>query len=235
MKFSSHPALDALAAEYVIGTLRGPARRRFERAIAAEPLVATRVTYWQSRMNLKPAGAGAVQPSASVWKRIERDLNLRSLAPPWYARVSLWRNWALAASAALVFVFATQWLRLSDPKSDPNAQLASIAILAGDDAAVRGTTVSALISKDGKRLALRSERAIVAGALRSYELWLLPEGGGAPISLAVLGSLDAEFTVPSQQVGRIARGAKLAVSVEPAGGSKTGAPTGPVILVGAVS
>jgi anti-sigma-K factor RskA len=29
-------------------------------------------------------------------------------------------------------------------------------------------------------------------------------------------------------------GAKLAVSVEPAGGSPTGAPTGPVILVGEI-
>jgi anti-sigma-K factor RskA len=201
MKLARHPALDALAAEYVIGTLRGAARRRFERAIATEPLVATRVTYWQQRMNLKPSSAGAVQPSAAVWKRIERELNLRSLAPPWYARVSVWRNWAIASSAALVLLFGAQWSRISEP----TVELASVATLAGDDAAVRGTTVSALLSKDGKRLALRSERAIVADASRSYELWLLPEGGGAPISLAVLGSLDAEFAVPSAQVGRIAR------------------------------
>jgi anti-sigma-K factor RskA len=231
MKFSQHAALDALAAEYVLGTLRGAARRRFERAIVTEPLVATRINYWQHRMNLKPAAAGAVQPSASVWKLIERDLNLRAFSPPWYARISLWRNWALAASASLVLVFGAQFLRLSEPA----VELASIATLAGDDAAVRGTTVAALLSKDGKRLALRAERAIVADAARSYELWLLPDGGGAPISLAVLGSLDAEFAVPAAQVGRIGRGAKLAVSVEPAGGSKTGAPTGPVILVGAVS
>lgn len=231
MNLSRHPALDALAAEYVIGTLRGPARRRFERAMSSEPLVATRVAYWQNRMNLKPSAAGAVKPSAAVWKRIERNLNLRSLAPPWYARVSIWRNWALAASAVLVLIVGAQWLRLAEPV----VELASIATLAGDDAAVRGTTVSALLSKDGKRLALRAERAIVADAARSYELWLLPDGGGAPISLAVLGSLDAEFAVPAAQIGRIARGAKLAVSVEPAGGSKTGAPTGPVILVGAVS
>ncbi|TAG81553.1 MAG: hypothetical protein EAZ21_05675 [Betaproteobacteria bacterium] len=231
MKLSTHRALDALAAEYVIGTLRGFARRRFERAIVSEPLVATRVAYWQNRMNLKPSGAGAVQPSASVWKRIERDLNLRALTPPWYSRVTLLRTWALAASFALVLVVGAQWVRFNDPIQE----LSAVATLAGDDAAVRGTTVAALLSKDGKRLALRAERAVVADAARSYELWLLPEGGGAPISLAVLGSLDAEFALPKSHVGRIGRGAKLAVSVEPAGGSKTGAPTGPVILVGAVS
>jgi anti-sigma-K factor RskA len=231
MKLATHRALDALAAEYVLGTLRGAARRRFERALAHEPLVAARVNYWLQRINLKPSTAQAVQPSSAVWKRIERELNLRALQPPWYARMNLWRTWALAASAVLVLVLGAQLIRLSEPTVELNA----IAQLAGDDAAVRGTTVAALLSRDGKRLALRAERAIVADAARSYELWLLPDGGGAPISLAVLSSLDAEFAVPAAQVGRISRGAKLAVSVEPAGGSKTGAPTGPVILVGAVS
>jgi anti-sigma-K factor RskA len=231
MKLATHPALDALAAEYVLGTLRGAARRRFERALSSEPLVAGRVNYWQQRINLKPSAVQAVQPSREVWKRIERDLNLRALQPPWYSRLNIWRNWALAASVALVLVIGTQLIRVAEPP----VELTAIATLAGDDVAVRGTTVSALLSRDGKRLALRSERAIVADAARSYELWLLPNGGGAPISLAVLGSLDAAFSVPPAQVGRIARGAKLAVSVEPAGGSKTGAPTGPVILVGAIS
>lgn len=231
MKLATHPALDALAAEYVLGTLRGAARRRFERSLASEPLVAARVNYWQQRINLKPSAAQAVQPSREVWKRVERDLNLRALQPPWYSRLNIWRNWALAASVALVLVIGTQLIRVAEPP----VELTAIATLAGDDVAVRGTTVSALLSRDGKRLALRSERAIVADAARSYELWLLPDGGGAPISLAVLGSLDAEFSVPPAQVGRIARGAKLAVSVEPAGGSKTGAPTGPVILVGAIT
>ncbi len=231
MKLAGHRALDALAAEYVIGTMRGAARRRFERAIASEPLVASRVTYWQQRMNLKPSEVQAVQPSAAVWKRIERDLNLRALAPPWYARVNLWRSWALAVSAALVLVLGAQWLRMQETPVALNA----IARLAGDEAAVRGTSVEALLSRDGKRIVLRAERPIVADLARSYELWLLPEGGAAPISLAVLGSLSAEFELPAAQIGRIARGAKLAVSVEPAGGSKTGAPTGPVILIGAVS
>jgi anti-sigma-K factor RskA len=76
---------------------------------------------------------------------------------------------------------------------------------------------------------------VVAGPQQSYELWLLPEEGGAPISLAVLGSLDARFKLPEAQVSRVRSGAKLAVSVEPAGGSPTGGPTGPVILVGQIT
>ena len=52
------------------------------------------------------------------------------------------------------------------------------------------------------------------------------------MSLAVLGTLDASFEVPERHRGKL-RG-QLAVSVEPAGGSPTGKPTGPVILVGAI-
>jgi len=50
----------------------------------------------------------------------------------------------------------------------------------------------------------------------------------------VLGSLDARLALPRAQAARLTRGAKLAVSVEPAGGSPTGAPTGPVVFAGAI-
>ncbi|MGL4231356.1 MAG: anti-sigma factor [Casimicrobium sp.] len=230
MKLSQHKALDALVAQYILGTMRGAARRRFERAMRDEPLVATRVNYWLQRANLKPSEAHAVQPSPQVWKAIERDLNLARFRPPWYARVNVLRNWAFAATAALMLFIAGQWIvpTLIQP------ELQSVARLSGSDQIIAGTTVTASRSRDGKRLSLKSDRAVVASAQQSYELWLLPENGAAPISLAVLGSLDATFDVPAAQVGRVSRGAKLAVSVEPAGGSKTGAPTGPVILVGAI-
>lgn len=84
-------------------------------------------------------------------------------------------------------------------------------------------------------LRLRASRPVLAGPQQSYELWLIPREGGAPISLAVLGQLDVELRLPAAQAGRLQAGAKLAVSVEPAGGSPTGAPTGPVILIGELS
>jgi anti-sigma-K factor RskA len=227
MKLANHRALDALCAEYVLGTLRGPARKRFERAIQIEPLVATRVNYWLQRAKLKPSSANAVQPSPEVWKTIARDLNLDALRPPWYGRLNVWRNWAVVASTALVLLVAGQWLlpTILAP------ELQSVARLQGE---ANAAGVVASLTRDGKRLALKADRAVIASAQQSYELWLLPADGGAPISLAVLGSLDANVSVPAAQVGRIAKGAKLAVSVEPAGGSRTGAPTGPVILVGAI-
>ena len=94
--------------------------------------------------------------------------------------------------------------------------------------------LTASLSKDHQFLELRSARPIEAGPQQSYELWLIPKEGDAPLSLAVLGRLDARLIVPAGHRARLQVGATLAVSVEPAGGSPTGAPTGPVILAGAI-
>jgi anti-sigma-K factor RskA len=111
-------------------------------------------------------------------------------------------------------------------------QFTEVARLAGKD---QPATLIAARSADGRSLALRASRPVLAGPGQSYELWLIPKEGGAPISLAVLGSLDARFELPAPQAPRVQPGAKLAISVEPAGGSPTGAPTGPVILIGDVT
>ena len=97
-----------------------------------------------------------------------------------------------------------------------------------------GSRVAAHLSPDGRTLELHASRPVLAGPAQSYELWLLPTEGGAALSVAVVGSLDARFDVPMGLVGRLHKGAKLAISVEPAGGSPSGVATGPVILVGEI-
>jgi anti-sigma-K factor RskA len=65
-------------------------------------------------------------------------------------------------------------------------------------------------------------------ANRSLELWSLPPQG-APRSLGLIAADKATVV----QRGKVLDGtAAFAVSLEPAGGSPTGAPTGPVLYVG---
>lgn len=226
MNLARSPHLDALCGEYLLGTLRGPARRRFERTLRHEPLVALRHQYWQQLFALRYANGIAVQPSASVWRRLSRELELQRYRTPWFRRIGIWQIWAGAATAALMLALSFNILQ---PRFAP--EFTEIAQLSGED---KNVIVTASFSDNGKQLALRAGRPIVAGPNQSYELWLLPESGEAPISLAVLGQLDSQFTLPTAYAQRILSGAKFAVSVEPAGGSPTGAPTGPVILVGAI-
>jgi len=225
MKLVHDPRLDALCGEYLLGTLRGPARRRFERALREEPLVAARLRHWQA---LAPRYASMIEtpPPASAWPRLERELGLSRYRTPWHRRVSLWRGWAIAATVAALLAVGLQILPFH-----PATSFSEIAQLSGPGDAAR---ISAALSADRKTLELRATRPVLAGPSQSYELWLIPAEGGAPVSLAVLGSLDAKLALPAAQAARLTRGAKLAVSVEPAGGSPTGAPTGPVLFAGAI-
>ena len=225
MKIEHHALLDVLCGEYLLGTLRGAARRRFERALLNEPLAALRLRHWQGIFTPRYTSMMEMQPSANSWKRLERELDLARYRTPWLRRTSFWRGWAAAVTVALALAIGLQTL-----KPAPEAPAAvEIARLEGKEI----TRVSAVLTRDGRTLELRAARPTVPAATKSYELWLLPAEGGA-ISLAVLSSLDARFALPPGQVERLRAGAKLAVTLEPAGGSPEGKATGPVILIGEI-
>jgi len=70
---------------------------------------------------------------------------------------------------------------------------------------------------------------------RAFELWLLPEGQGAPRSLGLLPATDAgSLRLPREVRDQLDQGRALAVSLEPPGGSPTGQPTGPVVYQGSI-
>ena len=68
---------------------------------------------------------------------------------------------------------------------------------------------------------------------RSYELWLIASDNPKPRSLGLVGA--DEFTtrpLPADFDVAALRQASYAVSLEPAGGSPSGVPTGPVLFTG---
>jgi anti-sigma-K factor RskA len=225
MRLDHHALLDALCGEYLIGTLRGAARRRFERALREEPRVALRLRHWQD-MEPRYSMKSQLRPSGRVWSRLEKELGLADYRMPWHRRRDFWASVAaVAASIVLIIAFVQQ-------VDEPARGLVEIAQLSAKDQRVR---VSAQRSADGRTLALRASPAMVAGTNQSYELWLIPAEGGDPISLGVLGALDGRLVIPQARRQELRAGATLAVSVEPAGGSPSGKPSGLVILTGRIS
>ena len=74
-----------------------------------------------------------------------------------------------------------------------------------------------------------------ADAQRSHELWVIPQGG-TPRSLGTLSADRQSHKVLADALADLLQqGATIAISVEPMGGSPTGAPTGPVIATGALT
>jgi anti-sigma-K factor RskA len=69
---------------------------------------------------------------------------------------------------------------------------------------------------------------------RALELWMLPDGR-PPQSLGLVPATGIERVPLRSPVGVALQGIPaLAVSLEPPGGSPTGAPTGPVLYTGRV-
>ena len=89
-----------------------------------------------------------------------------------------------------------------------------------------------VISADLDQGLLQTEavNAPASASNTSYELWVLP-AEGPPLSLGLLPVIagSVETQISAQLVAALAGAGRLAISVEPVGGSPTGLPTGPVV------
>lgn len=220
--------IEALAAEYVLGSLKGPARRRFERWMMESGRVRQEVWFWEEKLGQLSTEVPPETPPPDVWAAIEHRL--------WPATHSsdtrqkrglrwLWPGWSLTATAAAV-LFAV--LLVQQPASGPGgAQLSGAIVQANVSDPLW------LVSESGtdSLLKLRTVAANAAGAGKDYELWIVPENG-QPLSLGVIpaGSVH-QVTLTEKARQALASSRTLAISLEPRGGSPTGAPTGPILHV----
>lgn len=215
---------DRLAAEYVLGTLRGGARRRFETLMGAHPMLRGAVVRWQDRLQPLSEVVPPVTPSERVWRAIEARLDGTAAVPArgrlWGA-LAFWRGWSVLATAAAVVMAVL--LMQPTPMPPP-----VVVVLAAPQGA---STFVASLSPDGHSLVVRPLAAVQVEAGRALELWAVP-GQGAPRSLGLIRS--DQPTVVRRRL-ELPATAALAVSLEPPGGSPTGAPTGPILYSGRVS
>jgi anti-sigma-K factor RskA len=222
-----HPELiDRLASEYVLGTLRGPARRRFEGLIRAYLPARRAVTWWEQRLAEIAMHLPPVAPPPQVWARIEqRTVGASPASGPQRSATRWWQ--AVAASLAVIAIGLATVITVRTPQVQVQTlQPSQVAIVA--DATAPLWVINAF--PENEQLRVRALRAITIEANRVYELWMLPNAGTPPVSLGLLpvnGEITLPLTATAAQI--LAASSTLAVSVEPPGGSPTGAPTGPVV------
>lgn len=223
MNYERPEIVDALAREYVLGTLRGRARTRFERLLPGSFRMQRAVTEWQTRLSGLYANVPPVDVPAAVWRRIEQATG--EAAPPAPNRA----GWLTAIAATLfAVVFAGLYLSVDRTPELPIFQ----AVLTDADSA---PAWSVQVYRDGETARARSLAATAPPAGRVFELWMLPEDDSAPVSLGVLGRDDAAtLALDRRQIDILSRSKALAISIEPPGGSPTGVPTGDVVFVGAL-
>jgi anti-sigma-K factor RskA len=217
--------IELLAAEYVIGTLRGSARRRFERICSSMPAASAARQRWEDRFATLALDLDPIQPRAQTWQAIHRHIapaTVTSMRPRMRRR-----HWLpLAAAAAVLGValwLVPQWV------STPT----QIVAVLGADAQHPQWRIER--SADAHQLRVTTLGAMTSNPQRAFELWALPRDGKPPVSLGLLPRAgNAALTLSIAQTTAVLAAGKLAVSIEPPGGSPTGAPTGPVIMLGEV-
>lgn len=226
MKYADPELLDQLGREYVLGTLRGPARRRFEVLCRTDAAAREVVRKWEDRLLGLSVALPPVEPSASVWPVVQGKLGFETTVRPAPRRVTTRWQFAIAAMLALLAA-GLGWILAT--RTGPPVAIATLAPEGG--AAI--WSVETYPERGRVRIVVAGQVPAQAG--RSYELWALPEGG-APVSLGLMPSGAAETRrLNAAQLTALAASRKIAVSLEPLGGSPTGAPTGPVLYVGALN
>jgi anti-sigma-K factor RskA len=220
MRHDDSQLIEALAAEYVLGTLRGPARTHFERWRATSQPIDAAIHAWEDRLAPLALAVPRLEPPSSAWAGIDR--RVRALE----GRSTSGAQWrALAAVIALGVLLGLGFFIWRVEQGAALQPYATIAQASG------APLWRIEVSPDYERM-----RAVTIGpyarrADRSLELWALPEGK-APVSLGLLPAAGGvERTLTAMQQSALRAAAHVAVSLEPVGGSPTGAPTGPVLFV----
>ena len=217
------------AAEYVLGLLEGEAKMEAERRMASDAAFAREVERWRVRFAefddvTEPHAAGE-----ALWRRIEATVGASPAAP---AVPSLWsRLWndlrvmrtaAVGASLAVLLMAVGFGAAIRQARMQP----AMVAVLL--DGSRAGAVVHAFA--DG-RVVLVPLTSINVPAGRALQVWTLPSRERGPVSV---GLMDRARTLELdlRDLPRPGSDQLFEITLEPAGGSPTGRPTGPILFKG---
>ena len=218
-------AADILAAEYVLGTLPLEQREAAATRIRRDTHFALAVARWEERLSaLNTAYEDA--PAPNLLPQIEARLfGVPAQKPgqkPAQKRV-FWKSWFGGAAVAAALGLAVLVFLPNQPPSFTPLPFTPLTTLAAENSDLRYA-----VGLRGQELHIARIAGPAAEAGRVHELWLIV-GEAAPVSLGLIMGEDITLAASG-----LAPGMVLAISLEPTGGSPTGAPTGPVLVTGVI-
>jgi anti-sigma-K factor RskA len=222
---------EAMAGEYVLGTLDARTSQRIAAALPLDPLWRKAVDEWEARLAPLATLARPEAPPPDTWDRIESRF-APALSPQARRRrrfAWLWRLWAMGATGAAVAVAVYAFM----PRPQPVRMLTVLVT----DRNAPGLTAEA--DRAGTlRLgayAAPTGRQLQAPSGRDLQIWALNPGMTAPVSLGLLPHEPRGVTIFDRLPIQPQPGMLIEITVEPEHGSPTGKPTGPVVFYGRMS
>jgi anti-sigma-K factor RskA len=226
--------LDALAGEYVLGLMTETERLAFEAQTDRDEAARKALREAQERFaELDMTAPPAVAP-AGLWARIAVDIDQSEKIVPLRpaarrrtpaAGTRFWHGFTAAAAAALVLAvigFAT--IRTFVVRTQPQ-----LIVVLLDAQAQPGAIIEASYSGDSIRVVPLTNINVPEG--KTLQVWTLPNPQTGPVSMGLLEQARAkilsDFNLPPPQPQQL-----YEITLEQAGGSPTGRPTGPIIAKG---
>lgn len=222
MNYLKEERLNVLAAEYVLGTLRGKARTRFQKLMMQYQAVGDAVAQWEQYLSGFADTIAPVTPGPNVWETIQLRLGHKvintehdNVVEIERAKRGRWRVLSMLSTAAALLLAVV----LIATQPEPIDEVSHIAVVNNTD-----NTPLWVIEVSSSSLSVKVTDAFTALDDKDYELWMVPASGEAPISLGLLPELGGDSrATPSILLDKSI--AALAVSLEAPGGSVTGSPT----------
>jgi anti-sigma-K factor RskA len=220
----------ALAGEYVLGVLEGEAKAAAERRVASDADFAREVESWRSRFTAFDDTTETEAAGDALWRNIESSVSDSAAHEP--ASPSLWsrfwNNLPALRAAALGTSFATLLLAvgLGFALRAAYQQPVMIAVL------VDGNRTGAVVQTfaDG-RVVLLPLTEINVPAGRAIEVWTLPSRERGPVSVGLMNQART-LTLSLKDLPAPKPDQLFELTLEPATGSPTGRPTGPILFKG---
>lgn len=234
---------ETLAGEYALGCLDGDQRAHCDRLVESDPDFAARVESWRREFMEIDMTAAPERPSETLWLRIENALpetHSAMATPParrtvterrgWlrqlWENLSMWRAIGMSAAAACLVLSIGIALLRHDMAQTP----IMVAVMMSD----QNRPLALVNAFRDDRIELVPLEALSAPEGKSLQVWTLWDRGRGPVSVGLLEQMRSmnlnvsglPATIPDQL---------FEVTLEPAGGSPTGRPTGPILMKGNAS
>lgn len=249
--------LQALAGEYVLGTLSRAERQQVELQLADNPALRDAVAAWEQRFVPLLSLVAPVAPPAPVWQRIGRSLDGLSMAAvpqtaqagqtaqaapsgqatravrpaakplPWWRDFESLRLWRGLTAGGFALAALLAAVLVVKVAAPQPGTRYMVVLVAPEDRAPGWV----MQTSSARQIELIPLVTAEVPADKALELWTKADSWNAPVSLGLIKP-GQSVQIPLDQIPGVQANQLFELTLEPRTGSPTGRPTGPIHFIG---